>query len=147
MDKEGKIPRRYDIAFYNQKAERSKSIKHLGDDILTTKGQEYLSVDFKEIPDYCEQIVFILAIYEADSRKQNMGMLSRLQLDLENGNAELCSYSLGVSREWSDKAAVVVAKLVRQPDGGWMIEGPDGTLLDELCLRKGNPKQPITVIR
>lgn len=131
LDKEGKIPRRYDIAFYNQKAERSKSIRHLGDDILTTKGQEYLSVDFKELPDYCEQIVFILAIYEADSRKQNMGMLSRLQLDLENGNAEPCSYSLGVSREWSDKAAVVLAKLVRQPDGRWMIEGPDGTLLDD----------------
>lgn len=132
LDQSGKLARRYDIAFYNQKTDRSGAVQHLGDDILTVRGQEAIAVDWNAMPNYCSQIIFLLAVYEADSRNHNLGMLQRLQMCVRSSKNRQCEYAIPCA--WSGKQAAAAAKLVRQTDGAWILSGPDGMSLDDWHL-------------
>lgn len=131
LDENGKIPRRYDIAFYNQKADRSGAVRHLGDDILAQQGQESVAVNLKNVPDYCRQIVFWLAVYEADNRNQSLDMVKHVQLDVESEDGKKHSVGISLPEEWHGKKAAPAVKMVRQAAGSWMIEGPDQTALHD----------------
>lgn len=131
LDENGKIPRRYDIAFYNQKADRSGAIRHLGDDILAEQGQERVAVNLRSVPDYCRQIVFWLAVYEADARDQSLDMVKHVQLDVESGDGKKYAAGISIPEGWHGKEAAAAVKMVRQTDGSWIIEGPDQTALDD----------------
>ncbi|MCI9666163.1 MAG: hypothetical protein HFF13_02735 [Angelakisella sp.] len=125
LDREGKLRRRYDLAFYNQRRERSGGVRHLGDDILTGPGGETVAVELEALPDFCGEVVFLLAVYQAAERRQHLGMLRGLLLTLEDralGERLNCPLE---TAPWQGKGAAVAARLIRQPEG-WQLSGPDG---------------------
>lgn len=126
LDREGKLPRRYDIAFYNQPADRSGGVRHLGDDILAGRGQEWLSIRPDRLPDGCGEVVLILSVHRGEERQQHLGMLARPLLIVEDGSAgegRACTLDTG---GWAGKRAAVAARLVRQAGDSWRLVGPDG---------------------
>ena len=132
LDEQRKVPRRYDMAFYNQKTDRSHAVTHLGDDLLTGKGRESLLVQRERIPDFCREIVFWLSVHEADSKKQELKMLEKVQVAADGGLDEqpLEMYVLPIGK-WEGKQAAALVSLKRQPDGAWLLTASEETALED----------------
>lgn len=141
LDETGHVQRRYDVAFYNQKTDRSGMLQHVGDDILNAKGQETVLVNLDAAPDYCKKVVFVLAAYEADTRQQNLDVMKHLSLHLESPDGRKTEYDLlsgakggsdSCDSPWNGKPAAVAAVLEKTEDGsGWVLTGTDGTVFDD----------------
>ncbi|MBQ8589176.1 MAG: TerD family protein [Firmicutes bacterium] len=114
-DENGKIPRRYDVAFYNQKEVRGGYITHMGDDVLNTKGTERLIVDRNSIPEYCHRIDFVLSLYEGESRNQTLKEISQMTVNGE------CVKSEAVAVD--GKRSAVIKSLVRTESGWTLTDG------------------------
>ncbi|MCC8127079.1 MAG: TerD family protein [Clostridiales bacterium] len=130
LDQDGKIPRRYDIAFYNQTKDRSGMVCHLGDDILQTDGQEELWVDLEKAPEFCGQVLFLLTTYEADTRAVNLDDLSGIGLEIRDRNTDKKELAYAICPEHTGKKTMVLATLTRQDDGSFLLGGPNGAAYD-----------------
>ncbi len=144
LNDEQKVLRRYDVAFYNQITDRHGAVRHLGDDLLHTKGQECLAVYPEHVPEFCKEIVFWLSIHEGETRGQSLEMLKRLRIlvDIDKataaesgGSKEESQICLELDREtikdlWFGKEAAVAVRMKKQECGTWELTGPDGTTLD-----------------
>lgn len=126
LDREGRLPRRYDLAFYNQLRDRSGGAELLGDDLLTGRGQETLALSLQRLPDWCGQVALLLSVHRAEERRQHLGLLDSLLLTLEGhapGERLVCALDTAL---WTGKGTAVAARLLRQPSGAWRLTGPDG---------------------
>ena len=90
-------------------------------DNLTGEGDgddEQIKVILAAVPASVDKISFTVTIYEAESRKQNFGLVSNAYIRIvdETSNAELIRYDLG--EDFSVETAVVVGELYRN-NGEW----------------------------
>jgi len=129
LTEEGRVLRRYDLAFYNQKQSRGNSVWHDGDDIQNDFCQESIFVDFQKIPEYCHKIQFVLSVYDAAERHQHLGLCHHVQVQVSGITTEDLAYSLGPIS--AVRQSQVVASLVKLPDGTWQFENADNTALDD----------------
>lgn len=125
LDGKGRLQRRYDLAFYNQKTDRSGSVTHLGDDRLGRAGEEALSVDLSALPEPWGQVAFFLSAHEGESRGHHLGMLSAVRLTVEDTDGAVIARG-SLSGDWAGKGSALAARLTRSP-GGWRLTGPDGS--------------------
>lgn len=115
LDESGKVTSEADFVFYNNKSHASGSVVHQGDN-LTGEGEgddEVILVDLSKVPQNIQKIDFTVTIHEADTRKQNFGMVSNsfIRVVDEATGTELLRYDLG--EDFSIETAVVVAELYR----------------------------------
>ena len=114
LDDCGKIHGGEDVIFFNHM--EVPGIKLNGDN-RTGAGEgddEVISIDFSKLSPSVSKIVFAIAIFEADRRRQSFGMVNNSYvrvLDVENNEKEICRYPL--KENFSTETAVVVAELVR----------------------------------
>ncbi len=67
-DKEGNVPRRYDMAFYNQSKDRSHMVTHLGDDRCSQrKGEETIHLDANLVPEYFGALLVNLSCFNEEA--------------------------------------------------------------------------------
>ena len=126
---EGKLARRYDLAFYNQKTDRSGAVTHLGDDILSRPGEESVTADLPALGGPWQEVLLFLSVYEGDSRNQHLGMLATVQLTVEDAAGAVLTRG-ALAGDWAGKGSALAARLTRLPGGGWRLSGPDGTAWD-----------------
>lgn len=115
LNKSGKANDGKDLVFYNNLKHPSGAISHSGDD-RTGGGQgdnEIITVDLPKIPPNIERIAFVITIYEAETRKQNFGMVesARARVIDADTNTEIVRYDL--SENYSTETAMVVGELHR----------------------------------
>lgn len=125
LNREGKLVRRYDLAFYNQRTDRSGAVTHLGDDRQGRAGEEALSVDLSALPEPWEQAAFFLSAHEGEGRGHHLGMLPNLQLTVEDAAGTVIAQG-SLSGDWAGKGSALAAKLTRTGTG-WRLTGPDGS--------------------
>ncbi|MCL2053065.1 MAG: TerD family protein [Oscillospiraceae bacterium] len=111
----GKVQSDADFVFYGNLKHASDSVEHTGDN-LTGDGDgddEVINVDLSKIPANVAKVAFTVTIHEAESRKQNFGMVSNAYIRVVNaaGGTELIHYDLG--EDYSVETAVVVAEIYR----------------------------------
>jgi len=114
----GKVKGEADFVFYNNLVHVSGAVEHTGDN-LTGSGDgddEVIYVDFTKVPDHVEKIAFAVTIHEADSRRQNFGMVSNsfVRVDDVTNNAQgipLVNFDLG--EDFSIETSVVVCELYK----------------------------------
>lgn len=111
----GKVGSEKDFVFYGNLEHQSGGVKHQGDN-LTGAGEgddECINIDLALVPAEIQKICFTVTIHEADSRKQNFGMVSNAFIRIVNDGSgeELIRYDLG--EDFSIETAVVVAELYR----------------------------------
>jgi tellurium resistance protein TerD len=104
-----------DFIFFNQKTSADGSVKHTGDN-LTGEGDgddEVIKVDLQAVPADVAKISVAVTIHEADTRRQNFGMVSgafvRI-LDDSNGS-EIVRYDL--SEDFSTETALIFGEVYR----------------------------------
>lgn len=120
LGENGTCPTDKEFVFYGNMVHPSDSVKHMGDN-LTGAGDgddEQVQIDLSKIPANISKIAFTVTIYDADSRRQNFGMVSNAFIRIvdESTNTELIRYDLG--EDFSIETAVVVGELYRH-GGEW----------------------------
>ena len=112
---DGKVRADADFIFYNNLKSTDGSVVHQGDN---TSGagdgdDEKVIVDLSTVPAEIDKISFCVTIHEAESRKQNFGMVGKAYIRCLNavGDAELARYDL--SEDGSTETAMVFGELYR----------------------------------
>jgi tellurium resistance protein TerD len=115
---ESKVRSDADFVFYNNKDGAGGTVHHMGDN-LTGTGEgddEQLQIDLEKMPADVNKIAFAATIHEADSRKQNFGMVSNAFIRIVNqaDSKELARYDL--SEDASVETAMIFGELYRHGD-------------------------------
>ncbi len=129
----GKVRSDADFIFYNQLKSQDGSVEHLGDN-LTGGGDgddEQVRVELNAVPKEIDKIAFAVTIHDAESRRQNFGMVSNAFIrvvDDSNGK-EIARYDL--SEDMSTETAMIFAEVYRR-NNEWKFkaigQGYDGGL-------------------
>lgn len=114
----GKVRSDADFIFYNNKTSADGSIEHMGDN-RTGEGEgddEQVKIDLSKVPAGVKKLAFAVTIHEAESRRQNFGMVSNAFMRVVNaeGDKELARYDLG--EDFSLEAAVIFGEVYRHND-------------------------------
>ncbi|NAZ77908.1 chemical-damaging agent resistance protein C [Kineococcus sp. T13] len=117
---DGKVPSDGFFVFFNQLKSPEGSVEHTGDN-RTGEGDgddEKINVDLSLVPAEIEKVVFTVAIYDADTRKQSFGQVRNAFIRVVNaeGGTEVARYDL--SEDASTETAMVFGELYRS-GGDW----------------------------
>ena len=115
---DGKVRSDADFIFYNNKTGGDGSIEHMGDN-RTGEGEgddEQVKIDLSKVPADIKKLAFAVTIHEAESRKQNFGMVGGAFMRVVNaeGEKELARYDLG--EDFALEAAVIFGEVYRHGD-------------------------------
>ncbi|SBT09168.1 tellurium resistance protein [Candidatus Accumulibacter aalborgensis] len=112
---DGKVRSDADFIFYNNLKSTDGSVTHGGDN---TSGagegdDEKIMVDLSMVPPDVDRIAVGVTIHEADSRKQNFGMVGRAYIRCldANGDKEIARYDL--SEDSSTETAMIFGEIYR----------------------------------
>lgn len=115
---DGKVRADTDFVFYNNKVGGDGAVEHQGDN-KTGEGDgddEQVKIDLSRVPADVKKLAFSVTIHEADSRKQNFGMVSNAFMRVVNGDddKELARYDL--SEDYSIETAMIFGEVYRHGD-------------------------------
>jgi len=118
VNAEGKSVSGKHFVFFNNLTSPEGSVVHTGDN-LTGAGEgddEQIKVDLPKVPAEVDKIVFPVAIYDADTRKQNFGQVSNAYIRIVNDGdqSEIARYDL--SEDAAVETAMVFGELYRNGD-------------------------------
>ncbi|MBC7796282.1 MAG: TerD family protein [Pyrinomonadaceae bacterium] len=111
----GKVRSDADFIYYNNKTSADGSVVHQGDN-LTGEGEgddEQVEIDLAKVPADVAKISVAVTIHEAESRKQNFGMVSSAFIRVVNkaNSGEIVRFDL--SEDFSTETAVIFGELYR----------------------------------
>lgn len=109
-----KLARQEDVVYFGRKASACGSVVHSGDN-LTGDGDgddEVITINLSAVPAQFNKLVFVVNIYEAQSRQQHFGMIRNAYIRvLEPGtNNELIRYNL--SEDYQNQTALITGKFI-----------------------------------
>jgi tellurium resistance protein TerD len=112
---ENKVRSDADFIFYNNKNGANGAVVHQGDN-TTGEGEgddEVVIVNLDQLPPDVSKISFAVTIHDADSRKQNFGMVTNafIRVVNESGGTELARFDL--SEDASTNTAMIFGDLYR----------------------------------
>ncbi|KKD38027.1 TerD family protein [Limnoraphis robusta] len=119
----GKIPNEKYFVFYNNLQSPDGSVKHLGDS-RTGEGagdDETVQIDLTQVEAAVQEIIFIVTIHEADTRRQNFGQVrnSFIRIYDETTQQEIAKYEL--EEDFSRETAIEFGRLYKK-DGEWRFQ-------------------------
>lgn len=129
-----------DIVYYGNLKHPSKAVQHTGDN-LTGEGEgddETIYVTLDKIPNDVDRIVFVVNIYQAQSRKQHFGMIENAFIRVydRKTNEELCKFNL--TDDYKGMTALICGEIYRH-DGEWKFnaigEGSKAGSIKELAQK------------
>ncbi len=115
LNDQGKVRSDGDFIFYNNKKSAEGAVEHTGDN-LTGAGEgddEQVKIDLTKVPAEVQRMAVAVTIHEADTRRQNFGMVSSAFMRVVNqtGDAEIARYDL--SEDASTETAMVFGEIYR----------------------------------
>ncbi|MGX2042158.1 TerD family protein [Methylocaldum sp. MU1018] len=111
----GKVLSDAHFVFYNQKTSPDGAVVHSGDN-TTGAGEgddEQISINLPQVDSNIQRIVFAVTIHEAESRKQNFGMVRNAFMRVLNkdNNNEIARFDL--SEDYSTETAMIFGEIYR----------------------------------
>lgn len=111
----GKVRSDYDFIFYNNRKSQDGSVEHLGDN-TTGVGEgddEVIRIDLANVPQEITRLIFAVSIYEAETRKQNFGMVASAYMRVLNNatRSEISRYDL--SEDASLETSMIIGEVYR----------------------------------
>lgn len=138
--KGGRLASRDDVVYFGNLKHSSGAIRHTGDN-LTGEGEgddEQILVDLTAVPADYDKLVFVVNIYDCESRKQDFGMIANAFIRIcdENTGEEFCRYNL--SESYAGMTAMIFGEIYRY-NGEWKFnaigQGTKDTGLSALAKR------------
>ena len=136
----GRLASRDDVVYFGNLKHSSGAIRHTGDN-LTGEGEgddEQILVDLTAVPAAYDKLVFVVNIYDCQSRKQDFGMIANAFIRIcdENTGEEFCRYNL--SESYAGMTAMIFGEIYRY-NGEWKFnaigQGTKHTGLNDLAKR------------
>lgn len=115
---DGKILSDQNFIFFNNKVSPCGSVTHQGDN-RTGEGEgddEQIKIDLKKVPAEVKKIVFAVTIYDAETRKQNFGMVSNSFIRVVNQDSATEIARFDLSEDASTETAMIFSELYRHND-------------------------------
>lgn len=138
--KGGRLASRDDVVYFGNLKHSSGAIRHTGDN-LTGEGEgddEQILVDLTAVPADYDKLVFVVNIYDCESRKQDFGMIANAFIRIcdERTGEEFCRYNL--SESYAGMTAMIFGEIYRY-NGEWKFnaigQGTKDTGLSALARR------------
>ena len=114
LNSENKIPRRYDVIFYNLLKHRSGAVIHQGDDKRLQSGRESVWMDLTELPAEIESLVFLLTVFEAEERRRHLDSLRKISVSITDVKTAQSCYQTSLTRFEPDANAVILGRLHKE---------------------------------
>lgn len=137
----GKVRSDADFIFYNQTHSSCGSVEHTGDN-RTGDGDgddESMKVDLDKVPANIHRLVIAVTIHDAESRRQNFGMVSGASVRLANLENDIEVTRFDLSEDYSTETAMIFGEIYRY-NGEWKFravgQGYAGGL-HALCMQHG----------
>ena len=136
----GRLAGKDDVVYFGNLKHPSGAIVHTGDN-LTGEGEgddEQIKVDLTAVPEAYDKLVFVVNIYDCESRKQDFGMIQNAFIRIcdERTGAEFCRYNL--SESYAGMTAMIFGEIYRH-NGEWKFnaigQGTKDTGLQGLAKR------------
>lgn len=112
---DGKVRSDSDFIFYNNVKSTDGSVTHGGDNTsgVGAGDDEKIFIDLSMVPPDIDRIAVGVTIHEADSRRQNFGMVSKAYIRCldANGDKEIARYDL--SEDSSTETAMIFGEIYR----------------------------------
>lgn len=119
----GKISNDKYFVFYNNATSPDSSVKHLGDS-LTGEGSgddETIQIDLSKVDASVQEIVFVVTIHEAETRKQNFGQVRNSFIRIYDNATEKQVAKYELDEDFSTETAIEFGKLYKK-DGEWRFQ-------------------------
>ena len=138
--KGGRLSGKKDVVYFGNLKHPSGAIVHTGDN-LTGDGEgddEQILVDLTAVPQDYDKLVFVVNIYDCESRKQDFGMIANAFIRIcdERTGEEFCRYNL--SESYAGMTAMIFGEIYRH-NGEWKFnaigQGTTDTGLSALARR------------
>lgn len=138
--KGGRLSGKNDVVYFGNLKHSSGAIIHTGDN-LTGEGEgddEQILVDLTAVPQDYDKLVFVVNIYDCESRKQDFGMIANAFIRIcdERTGEEFCRYNL--SESYAGMTAMIFGEIYRY-NGEWKFnaigQGTKDKGLNELARR------------
>ena len=138
--KGGRLSGKDDVVYFGNLKHSSGAIRHTGDN-LTGEGDgddEQILVDLTAVPADYDKLVFVVNIYDCESRKQDFGMIANAFIRIcdERTGEEFCRYNL--SESYAGMTAMIFGEIYRY-NGEWKFnaigQGTKDKGLNELARR------------
>ena len=118
--KGGRLSGKKDVVYFGNLKHPSGAIVHTGDN-LTGEGEgddEQILVDLTAVPADYDKLVFVVNIYDCESRKQDFGMIANAFIRIcdERTGEEFCRYNL--SESYAGMTAMIFGEIYRY-NGEW----------------------------
>ena len=136
----GRLAGKDDVVYFGNLKHPSGAIVHTGDN-LTGEGEgddEQILVDLTAVPADYDKLVFVVNIYDCESRKQDFGMIANAFIRIcdERTGEEFCRYNL--SESYAGMTAMIFGEIYRH-NGEWKFnaigQGTTDTGLSALARR------------
>lgn len=115
LKNDGKVRSDADFVFYNQRSWEGGIIEHKGDNLVgdAEGDDEVMVLQLDKIPAEIDKAVVAVTIHEADTRKQNFGMVSKAFVRVVNAadQSEIARYDL--SEDASTETAMIFGEVYR----------------------------------
>lgn len=142
LTENGKVHGADDFIFYGHTDNDSKSIHHMGDDLVGGDGNdddEVIMAHLKKIPSYIDKVLIVVSIYDARAKRQTFGEVDSAYIHIIDAktNDEISRFDL--TEDYSTSTAIEVAALVRDGNS-WYFEAVGSGKMEELgdiCRRYG----------
>ncbi len=112
---DGKVASDSDFVFYNALKSSCGSVGHSGDNRTgdAAGDDERVTIDLALVPANIDRIAVCATIHDAETRRQNFGMVSKAYIRCinANGNAEIARFDL--SEDGSTEAAMIFGEVYR----------------------------------
>lgn len=137
----GRVTSDADFIYYGNQKHHSGCVESTGDNRSGAGDgdDEQLNVNLSLVPASIEKIAFVVTIYDADTRRQNFGMVNNSYIRVldQSTNQELIRFDLG--EDFSIETAIVVGELYRH-NGEWKFNAVGSGFqggLEALCSNFG----------
>ena len=136
----GRLAGKDDVVYFGNLKHPSGAIVHTGDN-LTGEGEgddDQILVDLTAVPADYDKLVFVVNIYDCESRKQDFGMIANAFIRIcdERTGEEFCRYNL--SESYAGMTAMIFGEIYRH-NGEWKFnaigQGTKDKGLNELARR------------
>jgi tellurium resistance protein TerD len=111
----GKVLSDGHFVFYNQKTSPDGAVVHSGDN-TTGVGEgddEQVSINLPQVDANVQRIVFAVTIHEAESRRQNFGMVRNAFMRVLNKNSGTEIARFDLSEDYSTETAMIFGEVYR----------------------------------
>ena len=133
LNEEGKMPRRFDLVFYNSPTTfRTDAAKFLEDDITAELGRERFEVTLSKFGENYDAMALLAGIYDAENKGLDLSAIAGLRVTLKDRKTGKALLRYRVKADGKGKQSMQMARIAKDGDGWVFI--PEEKLYDSWSL-------------